>query len=81
MTDPTDRTEHTGPAGRTGHTDHTGPAGPLPDAEDFWLELGPPAAYYGTDAYQRAKREGDASPDGERLGYTGAEPGARREKT
>ena len=54
MTDPTDRTEHTGPAGRTGHTDHTGPAGPLPDAEDFWLELGPPAAYYGTDAYQRA---------------------------
>ncbi len=47
----------------------------LPAPEDFWLELGPPSAYYGTGAYDRALREGDASPDAERLGWTGAEPG------
>ena len=47
----------------------------LPQPEDFWLELGPPSAYYGTDAYETALREGDASPDAKRLGWTGAEPG------
>ena len=47
----------------------------LPEPEDFWLELGPPSAYYGTDAYDTARREGDASPDAKRLGWTGAEPG------
>lgn len=47
----------------------------LPEPEDFWLELGPSSAYYGTDAYDTAKKEGDASPDAERLGWTGAEPG------
>ena len=44
------------------------------EEEDFWLELGPPSAYVGLDAYQTARREGDASPDGKRLGFTGAEP-------
>ena len=47
----------------------------LPEPEDFWLELGPPSAYYGTVAYDTARREGDASPDAKRLGWTGAEPG------
>lgn len=47
----------------------------LPEPEDFWLELGPASAYYGTDAYDTALREGDASPDAKRLGWTGAEPG------
>lgn len=47
----------------------------LPEPEDFWLELGPPSAYYGTDAYDTARREGDASPDAKRLDWTGAEPG------
>ena len=28
----------------------------LPEPEDFWLELGPPSAYYGTDAYDTARR-------------------------
>lgn len=53
------------------------PAARLPEPEDFWLELGPPSAYYGTDAYETARREGDASPDAERLGWTGAEPGRK----
>lgn len=44
------------------------------EEENFWLELGPPSAYIGLDAYQTARREGDASPDGKRLGFTGAEP-------
>ena len=47
----------------------------LPEPEDFWLELGPASAYYGMDAYDTALREGDASPDAKRLGWTGAEPG------
>lgn len=47
----------------------------LPEPEDFWLELGPPSAYYGTDAYDAARQNGDASPDAKRLGWTGAEPG------
>ena len=47
----------------------------MPEAEQFWLELGPPSAYSGTPAYDTAVREGDASPDAERLGWTGAEPG------
>ena len=47
----------------------------LPEPEDFWLELGPAGAYYGMDAYDTALREGDASPDAKRLGWTGAEPG------
>ena len=38
----------------------------LPEPEDFWLELGPASAYYGTDAYDTALREGDASPDAKR---------------
>ena len=38
-------------------------------------ELEASAAYYGTDAYDTARREGDASPDAKRLGWTGAEPG------
>ena len=36
---------------------------------------GPASAYYGMDAYDTALREGDASPDAKRLGWTGAEPG------
>ena len=44
------------------------------EEEDFWLELGPPSAYVGLDAYQTARREGDASPDCKRLGFTGSEP-------
>ena len=34
----------------------------MPEAEQFWLELGPPSAYSGTPAYDTAVREGDASP-------------------
>ena len=43
------------------------------EREDFWLEIGPRSAYRGLDCYERAVREGDASPDGERLGFEGAE--------
>lgn len=46
------------------------------EREDFWLEVGPASAYIGTDAYETARREGDASPDGKRLGFEGAEPPA-----
>lgn len=48
------------------------------EREDFWLEIGPSSAYYGTDSYETAKENGDASPDGKRLGFDGAEPGANR---
>ena len=34
------------------------------EREDFWLEIGPASAYYGTDSYETAKENGDASPDG-----------------
>lgn len=43
--------------------------------EDFWLELGPAGAYYGIDSYDTALKNGDASPDADRLGWPGAEPG------
>lgn len=55
---------------------HTTPEKNEQDREDFWLEIGPAAAYYGTDAYETAKQNGDASPDGRRLGFEGAEPPA-----
>ena len=45
------------------------------EREDFWLEIGPASAYYGTDSYETARENGDASPDGKRLGFDGAEPG------
>lgn len=45
------------------------------EREDFWLEIGPAGAYYGTDSYETAKENGDASPDGKTLGFEGAEPG------
>ena len=45
------------------------------ELEDFWLEIGPASAYYGTDACETARKNGDASPDGKRLGFEGAEPG------
>ncbi len=35
----------------------------------------PASAYYGTDSYETARENGDASPDGKRLGFDGAEPG------
>ena len=44
------------------------------EREDFWLEIGPASAYYGTDSYETARENGDASPDGKRLGFDGAEP-------
>ena len=52
-------------------TDHNDPAEgiSLPNPEDFWLELGPASAYYGTDAYETALREGDLSPDAKHLGW------------
>lgn len=43
--------------------------------EDFWLEVGPPAAWTGTPAAETARRSGDASPDGRARGFTGAEQG------
>ena len=49
------------------------------EREEFWLELGPAGAYYGTDAYETAQENGDASPDGKRLGFEGAEQGEDRE--
>ena len=49
------------------------------EREDFWLEIGPASAYIGTDAYETAKQNGDASPDGKRLGFEGAEPPAGAE--
>ena len=39
------------------------------EREDFWLEIGPASAYYGTDSYETARENGDASPDGKRLGF------------
>ena len=33
------------------------------ERENFWLEIGPASAYYGTDSYETAKENGDASPD------------------
>lgn len=47
----------------------------LPQPEDFWLEIGPPCSYLGLNAWDAALREGDASPDGKRRGFSGAEPG------
>ena len=44
------------------------------EREDFWLEIGPASAYYGTDSYETAKENGDASPDGKARGFEGAEP-------
>lgn len=31
------------------------------ERENFWLEIGPASAYYGTDSYETAKENGDAS--------------------
>ncbi len=45
------------------------------DIEDFWLEIGPHSAYSGLECEETAIANGDASPDGARLGFTGAEPG------
>ena len=42
--------------------------------EDFWLEIGPASAYFGTDSYETALENGDASPDGKHRGFAGAEP-------
>ena len=44
------------------------------EREDFWLEIGPPGAYYGTDAEETARQNGDASPDGKHLSFDGAQP-------
>ena len=51
-------------------------AAPVTDEEreDLWLEIGPASAYYGTDSYETAKQNGDASPDGIARGFEGAEP-------
>ena len=38
------------------------------ERENFWLEIGPASAYYGTDSYETAKENGDASPDGKAPG-------------
>ena len=38
------------------------------ERENFWLEIGPASAYYGTDSYETAKENGDASPDGKARG-------------
>lgn len=46
-----------------------------PEQEEFWLEVGPASAYYGTESYETARENGDASPDARRLGWQGAEPG------
>lgn len=43
------------------------------EIEDFWLELGPAAAYEGLDCCETVRREGDASPDGLAHGFEGAE--------
>ena len=43
------------------------------ERENFWLEIGPASAYYGTDSYETAKENGDASPDGKARGFEGAE--------
>lgn len=50
------------------------------EKEDFWLEIGPASAYYGMDCQFAALRNGDASPDAQRLGWTGAEPGLTEEE-
>ena len=31
------------------------------ERENFWLEIGPASAYYGTDSYETAKENGDAA--------------------
>ena len=43
------------------------------EREDFWLEIGPASAYYGTDSYETAKENGDAAGWQSR-GFEGAEP-------
>ena len=40
------------------------------ERENFWLEIGPASAYYGTDSYET----GDPAPDGKARGFEGAEP-------
>lgn len=41
----------------------------------FWLDLGPAAEYAGMPCADTAAQGGDASPDGQRHGFDGAEPG------
>ena len=56
--------------------DHTAKGQPSEaEKEDFWLEIGPAAAYSGLECYGTALENGDASPDGKRLVWEGAEPG------
>lgn len=74
MTDPNSRAAGPGPKAAR-NAQNAQKAARLPEPEDFWLELGPPSAYYGTEAYDTARQNGDASPDAKRLGWTGAEPG------
>lgn len=45
------------------------------ELEDFWLEIGPASAYTGLPSYGTALENGDASPDAELLGWSGAEDG------
>ena len=53
-------------------------AEPAPqEMEEFWLELGPAEAYEGMECHDAAVKNGDASPDGKRLGWPGAQPGAQ----
>ena len=74
MTDKNSRPKAAKAAQNANKAQNASEAARLPEPEDFWLELGPPSAYYGTDAYDAARQNGDASPDAERLGWTGAEP-------
>ena len=41
--------------------------------EDFWLELGPGSAFEGMECQNAALENGDVSPDGQLLGWQGAE--------
>ena len=34
------------------------------ERENFWLEIGPASAYYGTDSYETAKEARMAKPEG-----------------
>ena len=58
MTDKNSRPKAAKAAQNANKAQNASEAARLPEPEDFWLELGPPSAYYGTDARSEERRVG-----------------------